>query len=234
MPEVNKTRLYAKDIDVTISEIHDGVYRISGFVEAYGITFNQFLIDDKHPSLIHTGPVGLYAKIEQKVKEVIPIEKLAYVAFLHFESDEWGGMEFLKCPNAKLLSSDLSSKLNLTGRYNTPVDHISFWDNETLKTGRRTLRFIMTPHVHHWDSMMVFEDTTKSLFPSDLFIQPGTNKPVVSEDLSEAMIAAYRQAGIYIDSSIFSTYAETTEDRICLFQKFVSTKTRNGCCLLGE
>jgi D5 N terminal like len=45
---------------------------------------------------------------------------------------------------------------------------------------------------------------------------------------------AYRQAGIYIDSSIFSTYADTTEDRICLFRKFVSTKTRNGCCLLGE
>jgi flavorubredoxin len=36
----------------------------------------------------------------------------------------------------------------------------------------------MTPHVHHWDSMIVFEETTKSLFPSDLFIQPGDNKPV--------------------------------------------------------
>ena len=63
-----------------------------------------------------------------------------------------------------------------------PVDHISFWDNETLKTGRRMLRFIMTPHVHHWDSMMIFEDTTKSLFPSDLFIQPGI------DDRSEQMI----------------------------------------------
>ena len=30
-----------------------------------------------------------------------------------------------------------------------------------------------------------------------LFVQPGTNKPVVSEDLSEAMIAAYRQGGIF-------------------------------------
>jgi flavorubredoxin len=236
MPEVSKSHLYPKDIDVTISEIRDGIYRIAGFVEAYGFTFNQFLIEDEHPSLIHTGPVGMHAKIEEKVKEVIPLEKLAYVAFLHFESDEWGGMEFLKCPKAKLVCSDLSSKLNLTGWYNMPVDHISFWDNETLKTGRGTLRFIMTPHVHHWDSMMVFEDTTKSLFPSDLFIQPGTNKPVVSEDLSEAMVAAYRQAGIFgsevpvrntvnrlpkippkmvypmhgscIDSSMFSTYAD--------------------------
>jgi flavorubredoxin len=139
----------------------------------------------------------MYEKIQQKVKEVIPFEKLAYVAFLHFESDEWGGMEFLKAPKAKLLCSDLSSKLNLTGWYNIPADHISFWDNEVLKTGRRSLRFIMTPHVHHWDSMMMFEDTTKSLFPSDLFLQPGVNKPVVSEDLSDAMIAAYTEVGIF-------------------------------------
>jgi len=197
MPEVSRTYLFPKDTDVEISEIIDGIYRIAGFVKEYGITFNQFLIDDDQPTLIHTGPVGMYEKIQQKVKEVIPFEKLAYVAFLHFESDEWGGMEFLKAPKAKLLCSDLSSKLNLTGWYNIPADHISFWDNEVLKTGRRSLRFIMTPHVHHWDSMMIFEDTTKSLFPSDLFLQPGVNKPVVSEDLSDAMIAAYTEVGIF-------------------------------------
>jgi flavorubredoxin len=106
-------------------------------------------------------------------------------------------MEFLKAPNTRLVCSDLSSNLNLTGWYNIPADHISFWENETLKTGRRTFRFIMTPHVHHWDSMMMFEETTKSLFPSDLFIQPGNNKPVTSDDLSESMIGLYRAVGIF-------------------------------------
>lgn len=119
------------------------------------------------------------------------------MAFLHFEGDEWGGMEFLKAPKVKLLCSDLSSKLNLTLWYNRPADHISFWDNETLKTGKKILRFVMTPHVHHWDSMMIFENTTKSLFPSDLFMQPGINKPVVSDDLSEQMLALYRASGIF-------------------------------------
>jgi flavorubredoxin len=197
MPEVSRTYFSPKDIGVEISEIKDGIYRIAGFVKDYGITFNQFLINDEQPTLIHTGPIGMYDKIEEKLKEVIPLEKLAYVAFLHFESDEWGGMEFLKAPKAKLLCSDLSSKLNLMGWYNVPTDHISFWDSEVLKTGKRILRFIMTPHVHHWDSMMIFEDTTKSLFPSDLFLQPGQNKSVLSEDLSEAMIAAYREVGIF-------------------------------------
>jgi len=55
----------------------------------------------------------------------------------------------------------------------------------------------MTPQVHHWDSMMIFEENTKSLFTSDLFIQPGKNKPVISKDLSESMINLYINAGIF-------------------------------------
>jgi hypothetical protein len=38
-------------------------------------TFNQFLIDDDIPTLIHTGPVGMFPKIEEKLKEVIPFDK---------------------------------------------------------------------------------------------------------------------------------------------------------------
>jgi flavorubredoxin len=208
MPEVNREYRVVKDVSVSISEITDGIYRISGFVKEFGITFNQFLIDDEKPTLIHTGPIGMYERVEEKVKEVIPLEKLSYVAFLHFESDEWGGMEFLNAPGVKLLCSDLSSKLNLTGWGGMRADHISFWDNETLKTGKKTLRFLMTPHVHHWDSMMVFEDTTKSLFPSDLFIQPGVNKPVESSDLSESMIKLYRGAGIFASETLVRQTAQ--------------------------
>jgi flavorubredoxin len=148
MPEVSKSS-HSSEVEVSISEVIDGIYRIAGFVETYGITFNQFIIQDENPILIHMGPIGMYRRIEEKVREVINLEKLAYVAFLHFESVEWGGMEFLKSPRVKLVCSDLSSKLNLTGWYNLPTDHISFWDNEVLKTGKRTFRFIMTPHVHH-------------------------------------------------------------------------------------
>ena len=198
LPEqVSRTFYSDKDVDVDISEINDGIYRISGLIPRYQITFNQFLIDDENPTLIHTGPIGMYEKIADKVKEVIPLEKLTNVAFLHFESDEWGGMDFLKAPKAKLVCSELTSKLNLTGWHNVPVDHISFWENETLKTGKKTFRFIMTPHVHHWDSMMMFEETTKSLFTSDLFIQPGQHKPVTSDDLSKDMIQLYNIVGIF-------------------------------------
>jgi flavorubredoxin len=195
--EVSRTFYADKDVKVDISEINDGIYRISGFIPRYQITFNQFLIDDENPTLIHTGPIGMYENIAEKVKEVIPLEKLMHVAFLHFESDEWGGMDFLKAPKTRLLCSEVTSKLNLSGWNNVPVDHISFWENETLKTGKKTFRFIMTPHVHHWDSMMMFEENTRTLFPSDLFIQPGQHKPVTSEDLSNDMIQYYNIVGIF-------------------------------------
>jgi flavorubredoxin len=226
MPEVSKTYHVAKDTQVTISEITDGIYRIAGFVNEFGITFNQFLVNDEKPTLIHTGPVGMYEKVAEKVKEVIPLEKLAYVAFLHFESDEWGGVEFLKSPNVKLLCSDLSSKLNLAGWSGVQTDHISFWDNEILKTGKRSLRFLMTPHVHHWDSMMIFEDTTKSLFPSDLFIQPGNNKPVASDDLSESMIGLYRGAGIFASET---PVRQTTQRLLKMAPKM--TFPMHGSCI---
>src|SRR5262249_55520624 len=72
-----------------------------------------------------------------------------------------------------------------------------FQDGDTLDLGRHKLRFLETPHVHHWDSMMIVEETTNSLFPSDLFIQPGDQPPVVSENLSDAMCALYRAVGIF-------------------------------------
>ena len=58
-------------------------------------------------------------------------------------------------------------------------------------------RFLETPHVHHWDSMMLFEEKTKSLFPSDLFIQPGDQPPVVTENLGSEMCRYYREIGIF-------------------------------------
>jgi flavorubredoxin len=54
----------------------------------------------------------------------------------------------------------------------------------------------MTRHVHHWHSVMIFEENTRSLFTSDLFIQPGQNKPVILEDLSKKLVELSRVRGI--------------------------------------
>jgi len=184
--------------DTRVDEIVHGIYRISTWQEPYGITFNQFLVDDERPALIHTGMHHLYENVHGAVAQVLDPAKLSYIILLHWEGDENGGMEgFMRAaPQSELVGSCLSIQLNASG-FGLTERVRGFCDGEILDLGQHKLRFLETPHVHHWDSMMVIDETTGSLFPSDLFIQPADQPPVVTEDLSRPMLDLYRAAGIF-------------------------------------
>src|SRR6266487_1958985 len=77
------------------------------------------------------------------------------------------------------------------GRYRV----LDVCDGNAIGLGRHSVRVLETPQVHHWDSMMLVEETTGSLFPSDLFLQPGDQPPIVGENLGDEMCAYYRRAG---------------------------------------
>ena len=181
-----------------VDQVAHGIYRISTAAWGFPITLNQFLIAGEHPALIHTGTFPLYDEVRKAVAEVIDPRSLEYVVVPHFESDECGGMgRFVEeSPNAVLVCSEAGSVLNLSGwDYSGPVRGVR--DGDVIDLGEHKLRFLETPHVHHWDSMMAFEETTGSLFPADLFIQPGDQPAVVQEDLGEAMCQLYREVGIF-------------------------------------
>ena len=181
-----------------IDEIVGGIHRISTWDEQAGITFNQFLVDDERPALIHTGVHQSYDAVRTAVAEVLDPARLEYVVLLHFEADECGGMDrFLaEAPGSTLVGSELSVVLNLSG-WNHQGRFEGHRDGALLDLGRHKLRFLETPHVHHWDSMMLYEETTGSVFPSDLYIQPGPQPPKVSENLGAEMCALYRAVGIF-------------------------------------
>src|SRR5581483_424656 len=154
-------------METRIDHIAGGIYRISTMTPPYGITFNQFLIDDELPTLVHTGNYELYENVRRAIREVLDPARLANVVLLHWEGDENGGMDrFLaEAPDAQLVGSALSIQLNALP-FGVTKRVRGFMDGERLALGRHTLRFLETPHVHHWDSMMVFEESTESLFPS--------------------------------------------------------------------
>lgn len=181
-----------------IDEVGDRIYRIATFDSTYGITFNQFLIDSDLPALIHTGPHQAYENVRAHVAKVLDPSKLAYVVVPHFEADECGGMGRFAAaaPKSILVCSELGAALNLSG-WDFKGAYKGMRDGQVLDLGRHRLRFLETPHVHHWDSMMVIEETTNSLFPADLFIQPGEQPPVVRENLGREMCAMYREIGIF-------------------------------------
>jgi flavorubredoxin len=183
-----------------VDEIVDGIYRISTTIplDDYDFQFNQFLIDDERPALIHTGMHAMYDDVRTAIADIMDPARLSYVILLHFEADECGGMDrFLEtAPDSRLACCEASALLNLSGwNYRGRVE--GHRDGEVIDLGKHRLRFLETPHVHHWDSMMLFEEATKSVFPSDLFIQPGDQPAVVTEDLGSEMCDYYRHIGIF-------------------------------------
>jgi flavorubredoxin len=83
-------------MDSRISEIADGLYRLSTYVPGIappaGFTFNQFLIAGDEPLMFHTGLRRMFALTRDAVSRLIPPERLRWIAFGHFEADECGAL----------------------------------------------------------------------------------------------------------------------------------------------
>ena len=180
-----------------IDHVIGWIYRISVWSPDAGLTFNQFLIDDDAPTLVHTGRYDDYDAVVAAVSQVLDPARLAHLVLLHWEGDENGGMDrfMSRAPGSQLVGSALSISLNAAG-FGLHERTQGFRDGDTLELGEHTLQFLETPHMHHWDSMMVVEEKTNSLFPSDLFIQPGEQPAVTGENLAGEMLEAYRMYGI--------------------------------------
>src|SRR3954454_357457 len=127
----------AMTMDTRIDHITGGIYRISTFEPSLGITFNQFLIDDERPTLVHTGEWHRYNAIRGAIREVLDPATLANIVLLHWEGDENGGMDRLmgEAPETELVVSSLSILLNAYGIAVTERSG-SFTDVERLATGR--------------------------------------------------------------------------------------------------
>ena len=83
-------------METKISEIADGIYRLSTFVPDIappaGFTFNQFLVLGDEPLMFHTGLRKMFPLNRDAVSRLMPPERLRWIAFGHFEADECGAM----------------------------------------------------------------------------------------------------------------------------------------------
>ena len=179
----------------TITEIAQGVYRINMQIPDRPLTYSLFLINDDMPTLIETSFGGLFDEVIEAVAKVLDPRNIQHIVVPHLEGDECGGLnKFLAAaPNAVAICSPIGSNSIRDFTEREPKIVI---DGEPLSIGARKLHFILTPYVHAWDSLLVYEETQSVLYSSDLFIQSGNDKPLTDEDLSERMVELYRRAGV--------------------------------------
>jgi flavorubredoxin len=170
----------------TIDEIADGIYRIATPVEipgGGGFSFNQYLIDDEEPLLFHTGLRALFPFVREAVERVMPINRMRYVGFSHFEADECGALnEFLAtAPHAEPLCGQIAAMVSISDYAARPPRVLD--DGEAISLGRHSVSWLYTPHLPHaWDCGFLMETRSSTLLCGDLFTQDGSHHPPLTEN----------------------------------------------------
>jgi flavorubredoxin len=167
-----------------VDEIAPDLFRISTYIPAAALQFNQFLVRDDEPLLFHTGMRGMFSLVRKAVEKLLDPALIRWVGFSHFEADECGSLnEWLAlAPRAQPVCGIVGATVNINDFADRRARVLA--DGEVLDTGRRRFRHLDTPQIPHgWDAGLLFEETEKTLFCSDLFLQSGSVEPVTRDDI---------------------------------------------------
>ena len=164
-------------METKVDEIAERIYRLSTFLPSVGpsgFTFNQFLVDAEEPLLFHCGQRALFPAVSQAVARLLDLRRLRWIAFSHIEADECGSLnEWLAAaPDATVTHGAIGCAIWLNDQAPRPPRALA--DGEVLDLGGRRVRRLDTPHVPHcWDAGLLYEETTGTLFTSDLLTHVG-------------------------------------------------------------
>lgn len=183
-------------METKVSEIADGIYRLSTFVPDIappaGFTFNQFLILGDEPLMFHTGLRKMFTSNRDALARIMPPEKLRWIAYGHFEADECGAMnEWLSVArHATAAHGATGCLVSLNDFSDRPPRILNDGDVIEIGGGKR-VRFIDTPHTPHgWDAGVMFEESTGTLLCGDLFTQLGDGPALTHGDVVGPATAA--------------------------------------------
>jgi flavorubredoxin len=185
----------------TIHEIAPDVFRVTVWEKDLNIQFNHFLVRDDEPLLFHTGYNRAFPELREAVAKILDPAKIRWIGFSHFESDECGSLNrWLElAPHARPLCTFLSAILSVNDFAIREARVVP--EGESLATGRYRFQVHSTGHLPHgWDAGVLFEETQRTLFCSDLLFQFGESDPVTAADILEPV----RRSLMDMEKSVFA------------------------------
>ena len=183
-------------METKIDEITSGIFRFSTAVPEIappsGFTFNQFLVLGDAPLLFHTGPRRMFPLVRAAVARFMPLERLRWITFGHYEADECGAMnEWLAvAPQAEVAHGQTACLVSLNDMADRAPRILQ--DGETIELGNgKRVRYLDTPHIPHgWEAGVLYEESTGTLLCGDLFTQVGDGPALTERDIVGPAIAA--------------------------------------------
>lgn len=165
--EIKKGIYWVGAIDWNMRSFHGHT-----FATKRGTTYNAYLIVDEKIALVDTVYGPFAGELIEKIRAIVPLEKIDYVVSNHVETDHSGAMpEIMKlCPKAKVYGTR-KCKEGLHKNYYGNWDFQEVKTGDTLKLGKRTLTFIEAPMIHWPDSMFTYCREEELLMPNDAFGQ---------------------------------------------------------------
>ena len=167
-----------------IHEIAPDIFRINIYDTKIHLGFNHFLIRDDDALLYHTGYRHMFPELLAAMKTLIDPAKLRWIAWSHFESDECGALNLWleAAPNAQPLCNFLGALLNVNDFAIRAPRVLN--EGESFSTGRKRFQIHSTAHLPHgWDASVLLEETSNTLFCSDLLFQFGPADPLTEKDV---------------------------------------------------
>lgn len=147
--------------------IFEGMYPVPN-----GMSYNSYLLTDEKTVLFDTVDKIVGAQFIENLTYALQGRQLDYLVVSHMEPDHCALINEIiyRFPQVRLVCNaktqtmlkqffgfDDDSRLHLVN------------ENDTLCTGRHTLRFIMAPMVHWPEVMVSYDETDKILFSADAF-----------------------------------------------------------------
>ena len=214
-----------------VDEIAPDIFSISTYVSDYNLQFNQFVVRDDEPLLFETGMKQIFPLVREAVSRIIDPASIRHICFSHFEPDECGSLnEWLAAaPRAEAICSIVGAMVFVNDGAVRPARGLN--NDEIIRTGKYTFRFKSTPHLPHgWDAGVLFEESTQTLFCSDLLGHAGDTAATTESDV----VGRFRETTSGFQDGPLANYMPYTPHTEAQIKELASLKPRACATMHGS
>jgi flavorubredoxin len=217
-------------------KIEDGLYMLSMNVDdmffesmwelPHGVTMNSYIVKGDKIAIIDgvTGWDGVPESLYKQLGEIdINPEDIEYLVINHLEPDHSGWIDdFKKINNQFTVVTTAKGEPILKAFYGEDMKVMVVNEGDTLDLGNgKKLSFHPTPNVHWPETMLTYEENTKTLFSCDMYGAFGViDDHYFDDEMTDKEQALFEEEVIRYYSNVMATFSPMVKRAITKTKEF--------------